>query len=87
MEIKQQPPQKTGQKLPWSISNGQAMACESIWVKDFRKFSKQELQKISRNKLLSILSLGWLFNFSDLCLEIIEISEFSSLLDQKEKEC
>ena len=61
------------------------MACESIWVKDLRKFSKQELQKISRNKLLSILSLGWLFNFSDLCLEIIEISEFSSLLDQKEK--
>ena len=86
MQIKQQPPQKRSNiASSWSISNGQAMACESIWVKDFRKFSKLELQKISRNKLLSILSLGWLFNFSDLCLELLEIDTLSSLLDVKEK--
>jgi FkbM family methyltransferase len=87
MQIKQQPPQKRANVASsWSISNGQAMACESIWVKDFRKFSKQELQKISRNKLLSILSLGLLFNFSDLCLEYLEIETLSLLLDRKEKE-
>jgi FkbM family methyltransferase len=86
MEIKQQPAQKRSNLASsWSISKGQAMACESIWVKDLRKFTKTDLKKINRNKLLSILSLGWLFNFSDLCLEILEIAEISSLLDEKEK--
>jgi len=86
MKIKQQPAQKRANiASSWKVSNGQAMACESIWVKDFKNLSDVDLQKVSRDKLLSVLSLGWLFNFSDLCLELLEIDTLSSLLDVKEK--
>lgn len=82
MEIFQQPPQlRNNQASTWGNSKGQAMACESIWMKDLLYFEKG---KINKKRLHSFLLLCWLFNYSDYALEVISFHRYKSYLSSRE---
>lgn len=82
MELLQQPPQlRKNLASSWANSKGQAMACESIWMKDLFHWDKSEIDK---GRLKKFLLLCWLFNYSDYALEILTIDRFASLFNDNE---
>ena len=84
MEMKTQPHQKRKNiGADWESAKGQAMACESIWVRDFLTYEKTLLNQINRDQFLSILSLCWLFGYSDYGVELLKIKPFNSLLEKE----
>ena len=48
------------------------MACESIWVRDLIRCEEEFLHSIEKSNFLSILSICWLFGYSDFALELID---------------
>ena len=69
----------------WKSAKGQAMACESIWVRDLVKSEKKFLHSLKKSDFLSILSLCWLFGYSDYALELIDHQILGSKLEEFEK--
>jgi len=87
MELFTQPAQKRcNVASKWNFSKGQAMACESIWVRDLTKCGADFLHSLTRPDFSSILSLCWLFGYSDYALELIDNQILGSLLEDHEKE-
>ena len=87
MEVFTQPAQKRNNVASkWNVSKGQAMACESIWVRDLTKCEADFLRSLQRSDFLSILSLCWLFGYSDYALELIDHQILGSFLEENEKE-
>ncbi len=86
MEIKSQPHQRRKNSAKnWEASKGQSMACESIWVQDLLSSNSPLSENMNKEKLFSILSLCWLFGYSDYALELIDQKTFGILLEEKEK--
>ena len=86
MELFTQPTQKRNNVASkWNSSKGQAMACESIWVRDLIKCEADFLHSLSRSDFLSILSLCWLFGYSDYALELLDNQILGSLLEEDVK--
>ena len=61
------------------------MACESIWIKDLIRCDHEFLHSLTTSDLLSILSLCWLFGYSDYALELVDHKILSQLLDNAHK--
>jgi FkbM family methyltransferase len=86
MEVFTQPPQKRKNKArEWKSAKGQAMACESIWVRDLIKCEEQFLHSLKKSDFLSILSLCWLFGYIDYALELIDHEILGIKLEEVEK--
>jgi len=86
MEIFTQPAQKRkNQARHWKSAKGQSMACESIWIKDLLRCEHGFLHSLTKSDLLSILSLCWLFGYSDYALELINHKILGQLLDEADK--
>jgi FkbM family methyltransferase len=86
MEVFTQPPQKRKNKArEWKSAKGQAMACESIWVRDLIKCEEQFLHSLKKSDFLSILSLCWLFGYIDYALELIDHEILGLKLEEVEK--
>jgi FkbM family methyltransferase len=86
MEAFTQPSQKRNNiASKWNSSKGQAMACESIWVRDLIKCETNLLHTIRRSDFLSILSLCWLFRYSDYALELLDHEYLGTLLNENDK--
>lgn len=86
MEVFTQPAQKRkNHARQWRSAKGQSMACESIWVRDLIKCEDEYLHSLKKSNLLSILSLCWLFGYSDYALELIDHQILETLLEKKEK--
>jgi len=87
MEVFTQPSQKRNNEASkWNSSKGQAMACESIWVRDLVSSKTNALQSIQRSDFKSILSLCWLFGYSDYALELLDHEYLRTLMSPDEKE-
>ena len=87
MEVFTHPPKKRNNVASkWNASKGQAMACESIWVRDLIKSENSFVHSLGKSEFLSILSLCWLFGYSDYALELIDNQILGSLLEKNEKE-
>lgn len=87
MEVFTQPAQKRNNAASkWNASKGQAMACESIWVRDLIKCEAGTLNSLKRSDFLSILSLCWLFGYSDYALELIDHEILGKLLEEVDRE-
>ena len=86
MELFSQPAQKRNNcAAKWESAKGQSMACESIWVRDLLKCEEQVLKSLSKPKFISILSLCWLFGYSDYAIELINHKILGALLNDHEK--
>ena len=86
MEVFTQPSQKRKNKArEWKSAKGQAMACESIWIRDLIKCERNFLHSLERSDFLSILSLCWLFGYSDYALELLDHEILKEKLEQVEK--
>ncbi len=86
MEVFTQPAQKRkNQAREWKSAKGQSMACESIWVRDLIRCEEEFLHSIEKSNFLSILSICWLFGYSDFALELIDQKILGSLLEEDEK--
>jgi FkbM family methyltransferase len=86
MEVFTQPAQKRNNAASkWNASKGQAMACESIWIRDLIKCEADTLRYLQRSDFLSILSLCWLFGYSDYALELLDHEILGTLLDETDK--
>lgn len=86
MELFSQPAQKRNNcAAKWGSAKGQSMACESIWVRDLLKCEEQFLKSLSKSKFISILSLCWLFGYSDYAIELINHKVLGALLNEDEK--
>ena len=82
MELFTQPAQKRkNQAKHWKSAKGQSMACESIWIRDLIKCEDEFLHSLEKSNFLSILSLCWLFGYSDYALELIDHEILGQLLD------
>ena len=82
MEIFQQPPQlRKNLAKSWSNSKGQAMACESIWIKDLFHWDKN---KVEEERFKKFILLCWLFDYSDYALEIVMSDGFISYFNDYE---
>ena len=87
MELFTQPSQKRNNAASkWNSSKGQAMACESIWVRDLIKCEAGTLHSLQRSDFLSILSLCWLFGYIDYALELIDHEILGKLLEEIDRE-
>ena len=86
MEVFTQPAQKRKNKArEWKSAKGQAMACESIWIRDLIKCERNFLHSLEKSDFLSILSLCWLFGYSDYALELLDHEILKEKLEQVEK--
>jgi FkbM family methyltransferase len=86
MEVFTQPAQKRKNiAQQWNSAKGQCMACESIWIRDLIKCENEFLRSIDKSNFLSILSLCWLFEYSDYAIELIGHEILGDLLDKQEK--
>jgi hypothetical protein len=54
-------------------------------VRDLLKCEEQVLKSLSKSKFISILSLCWLFGYSDYALELINHKILGALLNDHEK--
>lgn len=86
MEVFTQPAQKRKNKArQWKFAKGQSMACESIWLRDLIKCENEFLHSIKKSDFLSILSLCWLFEYSDFAIELLDHEYLGTLLEEDEK--
>lgn len=86
MEVFTQPAQRRKNKARhWECAKGQSMACESIWIRDLIRSDYRFLHSLTKSDFLSILSLCWLFGYSDYALELINHEILSQLLDEVDK--
>lgn len=86
MELFTQPAQKRkNQARHWKSAKGQSMACESIWIRDLIKCENKLLHSLEKSDFLSILSLCWLFGYSDYALELIDNEILGTLLEEVDK--
>jgi hypothetical protein len=86
MEVFTQPAQKRkNHARQWKSAKGQSMACESIWIRDLIRCENEFLHSLEKSNFLSILSLCWLFGYSDYALELIDHQILGTLLEKEEK--
>ena len=86
MEVFTQPAQKRkNHAREWKSAKGQSMACESIWIRDLIRCENEFLHSLEKSGFLSILSLCWLFGYSDYAIELIDHQILGALLDEEEK--
>ena len=86
MEVFTQPAQKRkNQARHWKSAKGQSMACESIWIRDLVRYDNEYIHSLTKSDLLSILSLCWLFGYSDYAIELLDHEYLGTLVDEGEK--